>query len=449
MTSNARQIGLFPATMLVAGNMIGAGIFMMPTVMASIGSISSLGWLVTAPGAFIMGYMFARLGHASPKAGGPYAYAREALGDFAGFQCNLLYWFSNVIANIAIATSVTGYLTVFIPALRSPLAGAFCTVLVIWFSAGLNIIGPRLVTRFETFTTILGIGPIALVGLGGWFFFNPGIFDAGWNPNGFKEYEAVGAAVSIMFWSFMGVESASVAAAVVKDPEKNIGRATLLGVLIAALVYVLSTIAIMGIIPNDELRHSSAPFADAAMRAIGPVGSIVITICAIIKASGCLGGWTLINAETALATANDGLFPALFARTDSRGVPVRGLIIVAIIMSAVVFLTVSPTIGETFMVLADIAVLLVLTPYIFAAVSVFHYVNEKVLAPQVTWVALLTIAYCLAVIVVSAGTAVAISMALGLATAPLFRAFLAFTKRDVEPGLHAAEGVTPSSAADR
>src|SRR5215469_4855952 len=207
-----------------------AGIFMMPTVMASIGSVSSLGWFVTAPGAFIMGYMFARLGRASPKAGGPYAYAREALGDFAGFQCNLLYWFSNVIANIAIATSVTGYLTVFIPALRTPLAGACCTVLVIWFSAGLNIIGPRLVTRFETFTTILGIGPIAAVGLGGWFFFNSGTFDAGWNPNGLKEYEAVAAAVSIMFWSFMGVESASVAAAVVKDPEKNIGRATLLGV---------------------------------------------------------------------------------------------------------------------------------------------------------------------------------------------------------------------------
>jgi arginine:agmatine antiporter len=69
------------------------------------------------PGAFIMGYLFARLGRAQPKAGGPYAYAREGLGDFAGFQCNLLYWFSNVIANIAIATSITGYLTVFIPAL--------------------------------------------------------------------------------------------------------------------------------------------------------------------------------------------------------------------------------------------------------------------------------------------------------------------------------------------
>ena len=432
MTSNARKIGLFPATMLVAGNMIGAGIFMMPTIMASIGGIATLGWLVTVPGAFIMGYLFARLGQIRPKAGGPYAYARESLGDFGGFQCNLLYWFSNVIGNIAIATSITGYLTVFVPALRNPYFGACSTVLMIWLSAVLNMIGPRLVTRFETLTTLLGVGPIALVGIGGWFFFDPQLFRSGWNTAGIGEVHAISSAVSIMFWAFMGVESASVAAGVVENPERNVARATLLGVLIAAIVYVLSTTAIMGIIPNNELRHSSAPFADAAMRAIGPVGAVLITVCAIMKASGCLGGWTLINAETALATARDGLFPALFAHTDSRGVPVRGLAIVAAFMTVIVFFTLSPTAGEAFMVLADISVLLVLTPYIFAAVSVSYYIQRGMVARSFVWVALLTIVYCLAVIVVSAGTAVAISMALGLATAPLFRAFLAFSERGAQ-----------------
>jgi arginine:agmatine antiporter len=432
LTSNARKIGLFPATMLVAGNMIGAGIFMMPTIMASIGGIATLGWLVTVPGAFIMGYLFARLGQIQPKAGGPYAYARESLGDFGGFQCNLLYWFSNVIANIAIATSITGYLTVFVPALRNPYLGACSTVLMIWLSAVLNMIGPRLVTRFETLTTLLGVGPIALVGIGGWFFFDPQLFRSGWNTAGIGEVHAISSAVSIMFWAFMGVESASVAAGVVENPERNVARATLLGVLIAAIVYVLSTTAIMGIIPNNELRHSSAPFADAAMRALGPVGAVLITACAIMKASGCLGGWTLINAETALATARDALFPALFAQTDLRGVPVRGLAIVAAFMTVIVFFTLSPTAGEAFMVLADISVLLVLTPYIFAAVSVSYYIQRGMVARSFVWVALLTVVYCLAVIIVSAGTAVAISMALGLATAPLFRAFLAFSERGAQ-----------------
>ena len=435
MASSARKIGLFSATMLVAGNMIGAGIFMMPTIMASIGGIATLGWLVTAPGAFIMGYMFARLGKVRPKAGGPYAYAREALGDFAGFQCNLLYWFSNVVANIAIATSITGYLTVFIPALRNPYVGALSTVGVVWLSAILNMIGPRLVTRFETFTTLLGVGPIALVGIGGWLFFDPQIFIAGWNTSGVGAFHAISSAVSIMFWAFMGVESASVAAAVVEHPERNVARATMLGVSIAAIVYILSTTAIMGIMPNDELRHSTAPFADAAMRVLGPVGGTLITICAIVKACGCLGGWTLINAETALATARDGLFPALFARTDQRGVPVHGLVVVSVLMTVIVFVTLSPSVGEGFTVLADIAVLLVLTPYIFAAVSVAHYVQQGLVGRSLVWVGLVTILYCLAVIIASAGTAVAISMALGLATAPLFRAFLAFTEQNPKPEL--------------
>jgi arginine:agmatine antiporter len=444
MTSEVKRIGLFPATMLVAGNMIGAGIFMMPTTMASIGGISILGWLITAPGAFIMGYMFAQLARIRPVAGGPYVYAREALGDFAGFQCNLLYWFSNVVANIAIATSITGYLTVFIPALRNPYLGALSTITMIWLSAALNMVGPRLVTRFETLTTLLGIGPIALVGIFGWYFFDPHLFQEGWNASGMDPLPAVSSAVSIMFWAFMGVESASVAAGVVENPGRNVPIATLVGVLITALIYISSTTAIMGIIPNDELRHSTAPFADAAMRALGPVGAVLITICAIVKSSGCLGGWTLINAETALATARDGLFPALFARTDSRGVPIRGLFIVSILMTGIVFLTLSPSAGEAFSVLADISVLLVLTPYIFAAVSVSHYIQAGMLPRWSVWVALITVAYCLAVIVVSAGSAVAISMALGLATAPLFRAFLVFSgkrKTDNQRIIQKAPGV--------
>ena len=433
MTSEARKIGLFPATMLVAGNMIGAGIFMMPTVMASVGGVATLGWMVTVPGAFLMGYLFARLGQVSPKAGGPYAYAKESLGEFAGFQCNLLYWFSNVVANIAIATSMTGYLAVFIPALKNPYIAACSTALTIWLAAFINMVGPRLVTRFETLTTLLGIGPIALVGIGGWLFFSPSLFKAGWNPEGIGEMHAVSGAVSIMFWSFMGIESASVVAAVVEKPERNIARATMYGIVIAALVYVLSTTAIMGIIPNEQLRHSSAPFADAAMRALGPVGGMLITICAIMKAAGCLGGWTLVNAETALATARDGLFPAFFAHTDRRGVPVRGLAVVSVLMTAIVFVTISPSIEDAFMVLADIAVLLVLTPYIFAAVSVSHYVQEGLIGRWFVVVALLTVLYCLAIIIASAGTAVAISMAIGLAAAPLFRAFLAYEHRRPEP----------------
>ena len=432
METGGRQIGLFSATMLVAGNMIGSGIFMMPTTMASIGGIASLGWLVAVPGAFVIGYVFARLAQARPLPGGPYAYAREGLGDFAGFQCNLLYWFSNVVANIAIATSITGYIAFFFPILRQPYIGAMSTAAVIWLAALLNIIGPRLVTRFEAVTTLLGVAPIALIGLAGWYFFDPQVFVAGWNPSDKNWFQAVSSAFSIMFWAFMGVECASVAAGVVENPERNVPRATLLGVLIAAFVYVLSTTAILGIIPNDELRHSTAPFSDAAMRAIGPVGAALISICAIMKAAGCLGGWTLINAQAALAAAQDGLFPSAFAKTNARGIPSLGLILVSILMTVILLATLAPEIGGAFAVLADISVLLVLTPYIFAAVAVSYYIRTGIIPRSTVWAALLTVIYCLTVVASSAGTAVAVSMLLGLSTAPLFGVLIAAKYRKLQ-----------------
>jgi len=445
--SSVRQIGLIPATMLVAGNIIGTGIFMMPAVMASIGGVATLGWLVAVPGSFVVAYVFAQLARVQPKNGGPYAYAREALGDFAGFQCNLLYWFSNVVGNIAVAISITGYVTVFAPMLRDPLLGALCTTAVIWLAAFLNIIGPRLVTRFEGLTTLLGIGPIALVGIVGWLYFDPKLFDDGWNPGGLTYAQGISSAFSIMFWAFMGIESASVAAGIVKDPERNVPRATLLGVLISAVVYVAAITAILGLIPNEALRHSTAPFADAAIRVVGPIGAMLITVCAILKALGSLGGWTLVTAETALATAKDGLFPALFARTDRRGVPIRGLILVSSLMTLILFATLSPEIAQGFATLTDISVLLILTPYIFASVAVFTYVKSGVLPRFMIFAGIAGIAYCLVVIVGSARITVAACMIIGLAAAPLFGAFLALTRRSAR--VASAEAMTDAVAERR
>ena len=155
----------------------------------------------------------------------------------------------------------------------------------------------------------------------------------------------------------------------------------------------------------------------------------VISVCAILKAAGCLGGWTFINAEAALAAARDGLFPKAFAKTDRRGAPVLGLVLVSVLMTAILLATLSPEIGAGFTVLADISVLLVLTPYIFAAVAVSYYVRAGIIPRSVVWAALLTVCYCLTVVATSAGTAVAISMVLGLVTAPLFGALIAVQAR--------------------
>jgi amino acid transporter len=137
-----------------------------------------------------------------------------------------------------------------------------------------------------------------------------------------------------------------------------------------------------------------------------------------------------------MATARDGLFPLAFAKTNGRGVPVRGLIVVSTIMTAGLFVTLSPELGEAFAALTDVSVLLILTPYILAAVSVFFYAKQGVVPRYVITAAVVGIGYCLAIIIGSAGTTVAIAMILGLSAAPLFGAFLSTSSR---PGLNPSQ----------
>ena len=204
------KMGLLGASSLVVTNMVGTGLFLLPTSLAGIGSISIYGWIISAIGATALGLVFAHLGMVDPKSGGPYAYARDHLGPFVAFQTNLVYWIANVIGNVAIAVSVTGYLAVFFPPLTNPWWSNACTALVIWTFTWLNTRGASAVGRFTTFTTFAGIIPIAVVGLLGWFWFNPDTFQRGWNPDARSSVSAITSSASIALWAFLGVESAAV-----------------------------------------------------------------------------------------------------------------------------------------------------------------------------------------------------------------------------------------------
>ncbi len=185
MSTPGQRIGLFRATMLVAGNMIGSGVFLMPASMAPTGGISLLGWLVAVPCALLLAIEFARLATRRPMAGGPYAWARWGLGDYPGFSCNSLYWLGNVIGNIAIAISVVGYASTFLPFLVGPQAAVIGTLAVIWLAVAANMIGPRLVATLESATTLFGLLPIVGIASLGWWWFQGGLFATNWNPAAF------------------------------------------------------------------------------------------------------------------------------------------------------------------------------------------------------------------------------------------------------------------------
>src|SRR6202050_749690 len=144
-----RKVGPVLATALVASNMIGSGIFLLPATLATVGSITVVGWAIGTVGALLIAIILAKLSQVAPQPGGPFAYAGEALGPYFGFQANALYWLSCWIGNIAIAVAAIGYLASFVPALTQSLAGAFATVAFIWVLTAVNIFGPRLVCQGE------------------------------------------------------------------------------------------------------------------------------------------------------------------------------------------------------------------------------------------------------------------------------------------------------------
>ena len=390
-------MSLLQATMLVAGNMIGTGLFLLPASMAKVGGIAIFGWLVAAAGAAALGLVFAKLGALEPKEGGPYAYARDFLGPYVGFQTNYVYWFGNWIGNIAIAVAAVGYLAEFIPGILAPPGSVVATAVVIWVLTFANILGPRVVGALETWTMALALIPILAIAVLGWFWFDVETFLSGWNVSGGSNMHGVGRAASIALWAFMGVESAAVSAGVIENPKRNIPLATLIGLALAAVVYVLSSTVIMGIIPNAELQTSHAPFAEAARLAVGNVGMVVIAVCAILKSVGSLGGWMLLVGQSAKAAADDGMFPTAFARLNRHGVPGRGLVIVAVLMTVVLFATMSPTIAGQFNRLIDLAVVLAVVPYIYASVACVKVVHDHKLPPRTfqlyKWIAIAAVAY--------------------------------------------------------
>ena len=349
MVSESNKIGLLPAILMVAGNMMGSGVFMLPANLAGIGSIAIIGWLITVVGAIALGLVFAKLTEVTTAAGGPYAYARKAFGDYMGYQTNLVYWLANVIGNVGLAVAGLGYLTPFFPALRDPLVMALAQIAVIWFFTYANILGPRVVGRMQGITTTVALFPIVGVALLGWFWFNPETYMEGWNVSGESSLTAVGMTLNFTLWAFIGVESASVSTAVVKNPAKNVPIATVVGVLLAAVCYVLSS---------------------------STAGKIV-ALCAAVGCLGSLAGWTLLVGQTAQAAAKDGLFAGIFARVNRRGVPSAGLAIVAGIMTLQVLATMSPTASEQFGKIASIAVIMTLLPYIYSSVAIKILGREK------------------------------------------------------------------------
>jgi basic amino acid/polyamine antiporter, APA family len=374
----AKSLGFWTLTALVAGNMIGSGVFMLPASLAAFGSISIFAWVLTAVGTIILATVFARLSRLFPRTGGPYAYCREAFGDFIGFQVAYNYWIALWIGNAAIVVTLVSYLGVFWPLLNvSSWLSFLVSLAFIWLLTFINVLGIKEAGRMQLMTTVLKLIPLVIIAVVGLFFIHkPNLME--FNVSNKSNFAALTNAATLTMWSFIGFESATIPAEHVINPRQNIPRATLVGTSLAALVYILSTISVMGIVPMKLLAHSSSPFASAASLMFGSWATWGIAAAAVIACFGTLNGWILMQGQIPLAAARDSLFPKQFNKVNKAGSPVFGLIVSSILISILLAMRYGVSSVDQFTMISLLATLATLVPYIYTSVAeLMFYIKER------------------------------------------------------------------------
>ena len=413
-----RRLGLWMATALVVGNMIGSGVFLLPASLGAYGGVSLLGWLFTSTGALLLAVTFARLARVLPKAGGPYAYTRAGFGDFAAFLVAWGYWVSVCAGNAAIAVAFVGYLGFFVPALSaSPAAGAVAALGSIWLLTWVNARGVREAGGVQLVTTVLKLAPLIAIGTFGLVFLEWKNF-APFNVSGDSTFSAVSATAALTLWAFLGLESATIPAEDVERPDRTIPRATVIGTVIAAVVYVLSTVGVMGVIPPERLAGSTAPFADAASAMWGPWAAGLVAAGAAVSCFGALNGWILLQGQMPLAAAMDGLMPRVFGLVSRRGTPVASLVISSVLVTAMVATNYTKGLVAEFTFVILLATMTVLVPYVLSALALVRIAGRA--RPWIAVVGLLAFVYSMWAILGTGREAILWGCALLAAGVPVY-----------------------------
>lgn len=384
MAEQTHKMNVVQLTFIVTVNMMGSGIIMLPSNMAKVGAISLLSWAVTAVGSMAIAYGFAQAGILNQREGGMAAYAEDAYGRPGYFQVFFLYFLSLAIANVAVASSALGYLAGFFPALTTtPINTCIGVIVLLWITTAANFGGPKLTGRIGAITVWGVILPVGFISIFGWFWFKGSIFAQAWNPNNETLLHGMGSSISLTLWAFLGMESAVQNSSAVENPKRDVPLACLFGTLGAAIVYVLSTVVIQGIVPNAELAKSTGPFGYAYAQMIGPIAGHIVMALAVIACVGSLLGWQFTLAQTAKDAADNQMFPGIFSRVTRSGAPIIGMIIMGIVQTLMALSTISPNLSEQFAALVNLAVVTNVIPYIVSLSALFFMMRKAGTAPAV------------------------------------------------------------------
>lgn len=432
--SAVKKMGLVALTLVTASNMMGSGVFMLPTNLANVGYISIFGWGITICGVIALALVFAKNSLVTPRDGGIIAYASDAFGPFIGFQTTICYWISAWVGNVALLVAGVGYLSYFFPVLKDPLFSSIAAIIILWAFIAFSSLGARVAGRSQSFTACCMLVVVLGIGFIGWFWFKPALFTEIYNGTQGSDTSAIFYAASLALWGFLGVESAVVSSGQVDNPGSTVPKATVLGLLIAAICYVSSCTVIMGLVPHKELINSAAPFADAARYMFGPIAGDFVSALSIIACFGSISGWLILQSEAPKAGAKQGLFPKFFADVNKNDVPIKGLIVSGFLMTIVLLTTASPNLAKQFQIIILMSVFASLLPYMYALISLPIIMVAKSLNKGFGFIfyctlAVIGIAYCLFALFGSGESAMFWGVLMMLLSIPLYALVAAKRKK--------------------
>lgn len=397
-----KGLTLWPATALVTGTIIGAGIFTQPTWLAQWGPISLVGFALTAVGSLMLALVFSSLARRTPDVGGPYAFSRQGFGDFIGFQSAWTYWIGAWVGVGAIASSMVVYLGVLVPAVAdSRLTGTIVAVSAIVVLTLVNTRGVATGGLLALVLTILKVVPLLAIGTLGFVAFdsaNLGPF----NAQSLPPLEVLTSVMAFTLFSFIGVEAATIPAGDVHEPDKTIPRATVIGTVAAAAVYLLSTTAVFGAVPNADLAANDAAFAIAAENMFGSWAGTAVAVIAVISCLGAMNGLLLLSGQIPLAASLDRLAPSGFSRLNAKHAPAFGLVVSGALAAGILALQSSGgSLGDVVATLVLVSAVATMVSYAFSAGAEIKYllldkgsVPVAHLARKMT-VAVLAMAFCI------------------------------------------------------
>lgn len=379
-----------------------------------------MGWILSLFGAMSIALVFSTLCAKFPKTGGPHVYIRASFGEKAAFFVGWTYWVISFISNSIVIMSAIGYLT---PLFKSQaILEVILQITLLTTIMILNLKGPEVAGKIEFYLTLLKFVPLLVVGLCALSHFNIDNIAIAEEIQNLSLPTIMARVALLTFWGFIGVECATTTAGSVNNPSKTIPKAIMLGTFCVAVLYLINSIGIMGLIPASELIVSKAPYADAAASLFGGRWSNVMAVIASIICIGTLNAWVLTSSQIALGLAEDGLLPKFFAKKNSSNAPVWGIIVSCLGNVPLLIFTANDNFAEQITQIIDFSVIAFLYVYLICSLALLKVIlsSKKNFSYYYLLIVIISITFCAWVIYETPIKTLIIASAVTMVGIPLY-----------------------------